>query len=141
MSAKVWFRCASILLLLFAAGHTFGFLAFHGETAGGAAVWQSMQHVVVANGHLTYGGFYLGFGLFVTLFLLFAAWLSWLLGSMAQRSAHDARLVAWALSLTQCVSLGLSVRYFFAPPAVLSALAAICFALGAWKVKDASVIG
>jgi hypothetical protein len=119
----------AILMLLFAAGHTYGFLAFRPDTAEGQAVWTAMNSVRFSEGGSTfsYGQFYVGFGLFISLFLLFGAWLAWRLGSMP---LSDARPIAWAMFGVQCISLALSLRYFAAGPAVLSAATALSFLLG-----------
>ena len=38
MKAMVWFRVSAVLLVLFALGHTVGFLSFRGTTAEAQAV-------------------------------------------------------------------------------------------------------
>jgi hypothetical protein len=137
MRAVWWFRIATLLFLLFAVGHSVGFLSFRPPTAEGLAVWGAMNDVHFTVGHSTYsyGGFYIGFGLFVTAADLFLAWLAWQLGSMAQRGSFDARAIAWGLAALQLVSAGLSVRFFSIGPVVLSALAAACLATGAFSVR------
>ena len=142
MKATLWFRTASGLLLLFAAGHTFGFLRFKGTTAESMAVRASMDAVhfpAKAGGAATYsfGGFFVGFGLFVSLFLILSAWLAWRLGSMA---THDNRKtdiapLGWALTIFMLVSAVLSMYYFSAPPVALSMAIAICLALGTMRTR------
>jgi hypothetical protein len=136
----------AVFLLLFAAGHTFGFLAFRPSTTEGRAVWLAMNSVRFAEGHSTfsYGGFYTGFGLTITAFQLFAAWLAWLLGSMARQSAARqsaaaVRPIAWGMFALQIVGIGLSLKYFSAGPAVLSALAAVCLAIAATANRRSAV--
>jgi hypothetical protein len=130
--AAVWFRAAAVLMLLFAVGHTYGFLAFRPDTAEGRAVWEAMNSVRFAAGRATfsYGGFYTGFGLSISAFDLFSAWLAWTLGSMARAGERRARPIGWAMFVLQCVGFALSLRYFSVGPAVLSALAALFFLLG-----------
>jgi len=84
MKATLLFRIAAVLLLLFATGHTIGFLSFTPPTPEGVAVRDAMSnvHFQVRNNSLSYGGFYRGFGLFVTAYLLFSAFLAWQLGSL-----------------------------------------------------------
>ena len=136
MKATTWFRIAFVLMLLFATGHTIGFLTFRAPTADGQAVWTAMQSVqfTVAHQTFSYGGFYVGFGLCLTAAMLFQAWLTWLLVRMADRGIDEARLIAWAMCALQIVSIGLSLRYFAAPPAVLSVLEACCYGFGAAKM-------
>ena len=45
MSAKLLYRAAAIVLVLFAAGHTFGFLRFRPPSLAGQAVHAAMQEV------------------------------------------------------------------------------------------------
>jgi len=132
MRAAWWFRAASVMLLLFAAGHTYGFLKFRPSSADGLAVWNSMNQVHFQLGSTlhTYGEFYLGFGLFITAFYLFVAWLAWSMGSMARRSSVETVGLAFGMLLLQLLSLGLALRYFGAGPAVLSAAASLCLLFG-----------
>ena len=140
MRATRWFRASAVLLLLFAAGHTYGFLAFRPPSAEGLAVWHSMNEVRFAMGHSTfsYGGFYVGFGLFITAFYLFTAWLAWWMGSMARRSSGDAEGLAWGMLVLELISLSLALKYFGAGPAVLSAAAVFCLAFGIVSVRKAT---
>ena len=121
------FRTAAILLLLFAAGHTFGFLNLVATTPEARAVRASMDTATFAvhGKTFSYGGFYLGLGLFVTAFMLFAAALAWRLGAMARRASPDVRFLGGLLTLFMLVSLALALRYFSAIPATLSALIAL----------------
>ena len=132
MRATWWFRAAGILLLLFAALHTFGFLSFRPASAEGLAVWQAMDQVHFRQGSATfsYGQFYRGFGLFITAFYLFTSWLAWSLGAMARRSAGEAARLAWGLIVLQCVGVGLSVALISAKPATLSGVVVVCLVMG-----------
>ena len=92
MRPIVWFRVTAVLFLLFAAGHTFGFLTFRPPSVEGQNVWTAMNNVRFTLGSSTYsyGNFYLGFGLIITAFQLFVAWLSWVLDADWERPAqHD----------------------------------------------------
>jgi hypothetical protein len=131
MKAATWFRITCAVMLLFAAGHTFGFLTFRPATAEGQAVWAAMNsvHFAAKHGTYSYGGFYLGFGLFVSSFYVFEAWLVWFLGRMAERGVAETRAMAWGLCALQIVGAGLSVRYFAAPQVGLSLLAALCLGM------------
>ncbi len=135
MSSKLPYRIASVVLALFAAGHTYGFLKFTPPTAEALAVRDAMNqvHFQVKGAAFSYGGFYLGFGFFVTAYLLFSAVFAWQLGSISERESRTAASLSWSLFATQLVSLALSLIYFATPPAVLSALAAGCLAWGAFQ--------
>jgi hypothetical protein len=137
MTPTLLYRIAAIVLLLFAAGHTLGFLTFKPRNADGAAVFDSMNSVrlEVGNGKLTYGGFYRGFGLFCTLYLLFAAYLAWHLGGLARGDPHAIGSLAWAFFVLQLSSIVVSWLYFLPPPAIFSALLAILTGWAAWLVS------
>jgi hypothetical protein len=110
MRAARWFRAAAVVMLLFAVGHTYGFLVFRPDSAEGRAVWDAMNRVRFSVGNTTfsYGGFYIGFGLFISAFQVFCIWLAWTLGSMA-RPARWQRVGLRGECLC-CSALGLSFR-------------------------------
>jgi hypothetical protein len=137
MRAVVWLRIAAGLMVLFAIGHTYGFWTFRPQTAEGRAVWDAMNNVHFSESGSTfsYGGFYKGFGLSISATQIFIAWLTWLLASMAKRGSTDACTIAWGLFAVQCVGFVLSLLYFAVPPAVLSALGALCFLMGAISLR------
>jgi hypothetical protein len=139
MKATWLYRIAAVLLLLFAAGHTFGFLNFRPPTAEGEAVFESMNavHFQVKHGTYSYGGWYRGFGLFVSVYLLFSAFLAWHLGGLARKLPQAIGGLGWAFLVTQVVSLVLSWMYFSAIPAAFSALVAVCLGRAAWLVGPA----
>jgi hypothetical protein len=123
MSATLLFRIASVVFLLFALGHTFGFLTFKPPTAEGLTVKKAMSDVEfkVGGSSLSYGRFYRGFGLSCTISMLFSAILCWQLGALATVNPRAIAGVAWSLFGVQVVGVALSVKYFGLPPAIFSA--------------------
>lgn len=102
MTATLLYRISALVLVLFAAGHTLGFLQFKAPTPEGVAVQQAMDNVRFSIGGktLTYGDFYRGFGLFCTAYLLFNAfwpgtWATW-------HEIPRKRLERWAGSSLAC---------------------------------------
>ncbi len=140
MKPVLWFRISAGLLLLFAVGHTIGFLTFKPPSLEGQNVWKAMNVVRFSAGSSTfsYGDFYTGFGLFITAFQLFAAWLAWSLSSMSRRGAPGLRPITWGMCLLQIVSLALSLRYFSAGPAILSGLTAASLIVAAISISSDS---
>jgi len=136
VTARLLYRIAAVLLILFAAGHTVGFLRFQPPTPEAAAVRDAMTnvHFQVRGSSFSYGGFYVGFGLFATLYLLFAAFLAWHLGNVAATNPHAIGALAWGFVAVQVVSFALSWIYFAPPPAILSALVAACLGWAAWLI-------
>ena len=127
MKATILFRITAVLFLLFAAGHTFGFLSFKPPTQEAQTVFESMNDVhFTAEGKIfSYGGWYRGFGLTITAAMLFEAFLAWYLGSMAKRGAQEVKTIGWALLVWQLPSLVLAWLYFGIEPMILSALVTI----------------
>jgi len=136
MKALTLYRVASVLFVLFAAGHTVGFLKFKAPTPEGRAVFESMNnvHFQAGGSSFSYGEFYTGFGLYITLYLLFSAFLAWHLGTLARNSPSPIGALGLVFCAVQVVSLILSWKYFSAPPAIFSAVIAICLGLAAWLV-------
>jgi hypothetical protein len=136
MSAKLLYRISAGLFVLFAAGHTFGFLSFQPATQEGVAVWDAMQRVPVGE-NLTWGGFYLCFGLDISAYMAFCAVLSWGLGDIAARARESISLIAWSFVALQLVGLLLAVKYVGAPPAVFGSVATILLSGAAWNARVA----
>jgi len=137
MTAKLLYRTASGLLLLFAAMHTYGFMKFRPATNEGVALREAMDnvHFSVRGADFTYGGFYVGFGLSVTVYLLFSSFLAWHLGGLASRQPDAIGGLGWVFVALELVCVALAWRYFSAAPAALSALVAACLAWAAWLVQ------
>jgi hypothetical protein len=135
-NATLFYRIASVLFILFAAGHTIGFLAFKPPSSEGLAVRDAMQnvHFQVKGSSFTYGEFYTGFGLYATVYLLFSAFLAWHLGNLARTTPQAIGSLAWVFVAVQIASLVLSWRYFLLPPVILSASVAACLAWAGWLV-------
>ncbi len=137
MSATSLYRVAAVLLLLFAAGHTFGFLSFKPPTSESLAVHDAMDSVRFdfKGSSYSYGGFYKGFGLTVTAYLLFSAFLAWHLGGLASASPQSIGTLAWAFAAVQLACFVLSLLYFFLVPALFSAVVVIVLGWAAWLLR------
>lgn len=139
MKAVLWFRVAAALMLLFAAGHTYGFLTFRPTSGEGQAVWSQMNSVHFSDpkghGSYSYGNFYTGFGLSITAAMIFTAWLLWVLAYLAKQGTPGVGTIAWGMFVWQLAGIFLSVRYFAVGPAVFSVVVAICLGLGAISIR------
>jgi hypothetical protein len=126
MRPVVLYRIAAVLLVLFAVAHTIGFLSFKPPTPEGIAVAQGMKnvHFTVRGSTFSYGGFYEGFGLNATLYLLFSAFLAWQLGGLAAAGVTAVRPIAWGFFAVQVIGFVLSLVYFASAPAISSAIVA-----------------
>jgi hypothetical protein len=136
MKATVLYRIASIVLILFAVGHTFGFLSFKPPTSEGRAVYEAMNKVSfqVNGATFSYGGFYRGFGLSASVNLVFSAFLAWHLGELARKMPQAIGAIGWMFFAVQVAGVALSLIYFSAIPAILSAVLTICVGWAAWLV-------
>jgi len=133
LKASTFYRIAAVLILLFAIGHTVGFLQSDPKW-GVDSLLLSMKstHFDIQGFSRSYWDFFVGFGLLVTVFLLLAAVLAWQLGGVALETLAAMRGVAWAFALCFAAITVLSWRYFFAIPIVLSSLITLCLILAAW---------
>lgn len=82
-------------------------------------------HFAVGGQTFSYGGFYLGFGLIISATEVFLAALMWWLANRSRESIKGLREITWILIALEAVILGLSLSFFGAGPAVLSAMTAI----------------
>jgi hypothetical protein len=128
MNATLLYRTTAVLLVLFAIGHTAGFVLFRPATPEGVAVLDAMDHVhfPIGSANYSYGQFFRGFGFFASLYLLFAAYLAWHLGSLARTNPKAIGALAWVFCALQAASIALSGIYFLSPPVVFSVLTTIC---------------
>jgi hypothetical protein len=133
MSVSILYRVSSGLLVLFALGHTIGFRRVDprwnadGVVSGMRSVSFDVQGV-----NRSYWDFFSGFGLFVSVFLVFAAILAWQLGSMSPERRTAIPLVRWSFALCFVLIAVLSWRYFFMVPGVFSTLIALGLVGAAW---------
>jgi hypothetical protein len=131
MKASLFFRIASVLSVLFACGHTVGFRQTDPHWGIDATV-TSMKGIrfAIQGFNRSYWDFFVGFGLFVTVFLVFAAVIAWQLGSLPGPVLASMRIPAWALTLCFGAIAVLSWRYFFIAPLVFSVLIFACVLAG-----------
>ena len=132
--STILYRIAAVLFVLFAAGHTFGFLKFKPPTPEGIAVRDAMKsvHFRIEGRDYSYGGFYDGFGWTISVYLLFSAFLAWKLGNLAASNPHVIGAIGWAFFAVQVIGLALSCIYFIPIPAIFSGVVALCLGLAAW---------
>src|SRR6266496_353901 len=114
MRASTFYRIAAVLLLLFAAGHTFGFRQNVPEWRADAVLGSMRSIHFDAQGFdRTYWDFFSAFGLFFSVFLVFAAVLAWLLGGLPAEILSRVRGIAWALVVCFVAITALSWIYTF----------------------------
>ena len=134
MSATLLYRIAAFVFVLFAVGHTYGFLSLRPPSAEGRAVYDAMNTVrfEVRGKNFTYGAFYRGFGLSCTASMILSAFLCWHLGELARSAPAAMGALGWVFFVAQVVGVVLSFLYFGLPPMVLSALVALIVGVAAF---------
>jgi hypothetical protein len=139
MRTVLFLRIASVLTLIHAALHTMG------GVFGGAApgVQQATVAVMKANEFQvmgvmrSYGDFYMGLGLVVSVFLTVEAVVFWQLGSLAKTDAVRLRPVLATFLVGYLCAAVVSSRYFFAAPVITEILIALCLVLAIVSARQA----
>ena len=133
MKAPILYRIASVLLLFFAAGHTFGFRQNNPEWGADAVLGLMRSIRFDAQGFSrSYWDFFSAFGFFFSVFLLFAAVLAWQLGGLPAETFARMRRTAWALAICFAAVTALSLKYAFTTPIVFSTMITMCLIAAAW---------
>jgi hypothetical protein len=140
MRAKLPLRISSIILFLFALGHTVGFQTFRPDSQQGLAVMEAMRSVPFAFGNATvhWMDLFMGFGLSVSVSGFFSAIVAWRLSNAGIAELKLARTIAWLLCATQIASIILSLRYFGAVQAGFSVVSSAALIWSAVRLNAAS---
>jgi hypothetical protein len=120
-------------MLLFALGHTLGFRQDDPEWRA-SAVTDLMRsiHFNAQGFNRTYWDFFSAFGLYLSVFLVFAAVLAWLLGGLPAETLSRVRNIAWALAICFVAITAVTWKYAFTTPLVFSVLITVCLIAAAW---------
>jgi hypothetical protein len=140
MKAFIFYRIAAVLLLLFAAGHIFGFRQSD-PVWGVDALLSSMRsiHFDVQGFNRTYWDLFQAAGFSIGVFYLFSAVLAWQLGGLPAATLALMRGTAWAFALCFAAITVVSWRYLFVLPIAFSAVITLCLTAAAWlSTKPAS---
>jgi len=131
MKPAVLLRIASIITLLYFAGHTAAIPWTPGVGSSELPVIEAMKtHPFDMGGFTrTYWDFYFGFGLMNSIYIAFQAVVLWLLGGLAKRDAGKLRPIIAAFFVSFALNAVLIWKYFFTVPLVLAIAIAICLAL------------
>jgi hypothetical protein len=120
MEATSLYRTASILLVVAAAGNTYGVVRFW--QAGGA-----MNSVPLPEDHrVLFGPVVLVLGIFCSLCVLFAAYLAWHLGALAKTTPQAIGALGWALFAYQLLGVYVSFNELSGLVRILAVALAIC---------------
>lgn len=128
------FRVASVLLVVFCVMHTAGgMLAQKSLGAESDAVFAAMKrvHFTFNGADSTWYGFWFGFGLTASVFLLLSALIAWQLDRVPPAQWPLVSTVAWALVASHVANTVLAWKYFFAGPGACGVVITLLLAAGA----------
>jgi hypothetical protein len=137
ISPRLLYRIATVLFILFALGHTIGFLTLKPPTPEALAVRDSMSnvHFQLRGATLSYGGFHRGFGLTISAYLLFSSILAWHLSGLTVRQPEAIGILGWAFFALELAGLALSWIYFAGGPVIFSGVMALCLGMAAFTAR------
>jgi hypothetical protein len=129
MKVSTFYRIASVLLVLFAIGHTAGFSQSDPAWKVDALLASMRSTRFDLQGfHRTYWDFFVGAGLTVGIFYLFSAVLAWQFARV-----RPATGTAWAFAAAFAAITVVSCIYLFVIPIAFSFLITLCLSVAAWK--------
>jgi hypothetical protein len=132
------YRLASCVLVLYAIGHTAGAVISTprlGAAADAVATTMKSVHFDAQGFEVSWYGFYLGFGWFVSLFFILSAVISWHIGGLPMRDRAGLAAITWSLCLSYVGSVAIAWKCLFAAPIAFSSIVALLLATGC--VRDA----
>jgi hypothetical protein len=134
MKASWLYRIAAVLLVLFAVGHTLGFRQNVPEWGAGSVIGAMQSTHFDAQGfNRTYWDFFSAFGLFFSVFLLFAAASAWQLSRIPTGTFTPfMRQTAWTLAVSFVAVTALNWKFAFTTPIVFSTLLTVFLVAAAW---------
>ena len=140
MPAKLPLRISSIILFLFALGHTIGFQTFRPASPRALEVMEDMRSVPFQFGTATlhWMDLFMGFGLIISVSGFAFAILAWRLSSATVAEAPLARTITWLLCAIQVASIVLSLRYFGPVQAGFSVVSVAALAWSAVRLSATS---
>jgi len=131
MKSSTFLRIASVITLLYFAGHTSGAPWTPGVGSEELPVLEAMKShsFDVLGSTRSYWNLYVGFGIAISLFLLMQGVVLWQLGSLAKTDGLRIRPIIASFTVAFLVNTLVTWEYFFVVPAVMSAAISICLAL------------
>ena len=122
-------KAASIVSLIFAAGHTFGTL----QVAFGDAKTQMVQQTVIVEGYeKTFAGLFLGYGYLITVLLVMQGLILWLL---SRQNSQPNREIIGLIALASIGNAIISAMYLIFIPVIFLSVIALLVA-SAWFIHN-----
>jgi hypothetical protein len=129
MKATRLYRIASVLLFVVAVGNTYGLLNFWHVAA-------PMPPVRFPIGHadFSYAQVVLGYQVFCSMCILFAAYLAWHLAALARTTPRAIGAAGWILFTYQILGVCISWMFFSGVVWLLALVIAVCIGWATWLV-------
>jgi len=129
-------RIASVISLLFTAGHTMGGLR-KWSPMGDNAVLEAMTDVRfdAMGANRSYLDFFMGFGWSISVFMLMQTVLLWQLASLARTDPERLRPMMAVIALATVASGVIAWRFIFPVPALFSGALALMLAAAYWAAR------
>jgi hypothetical protein len=126
-------RVSALLLLGLMLGHlsAYPWTSMHMSQEANLVGWMKSIPFVFLGERSTYWNLYFGWGLLVGVLLLTLSVMLWALSSLVPTSPRTVGAMAGILSANCVAGTYLSVRYFYAPPAVFYAMAGLLLMVAA----------
>ena len=126
MTTTLWLRIASVISLVFTAGHTMGGLS-QWSPMGDNPVLKSMTDVRFSTmgANRSYLDFFMGFGWSISVLMLMETILLWQLASLAKTEPGRLRPLIAVVALATVGTGLIAWRFIFSVPALFSAVLAI----------------
>jgi len=139
MKASVFYRIASVLLVLFAVGHTLGFRQSDPSWRVDALLGSMRSiHFQVQGFNRSYWDLFVAAGFSVGVFYFFAAILAWQLSGLSAETLAQMRVTVWAFAVCFAGITIVSWRYLFILPIVFSMVITVCLIAAAWLSAEVS---
>jgi len=138
MSTTLLLRIASIVSLLFAAGHSMGGLQKWSPTPDNVVLRAMTDvHFPVMGVSRSYLDLYLGLGWSISIFLLLQTVLLWQLAALARTNAAQVRPMIAAFLVATLASGIIAWLYIFAVPALFCTVLLIVLGAAYWTSRNA----
>lgn len=135
------FRAASVLLVIFCFLHTKGGMLKQASLGPASdAVFEQMKqvHFDFNGADCTWYGFWFGFGLTASAFLLLSAVVAWQLDKVPPSEWSRVNVIAWALIASQVFNTFMAWMYFFAGPGTFGILITVFLIIGTLRKLHSS---
>ncbi len=133
MKSVTAFRSASVLLFIFCVMHTAGgMLAQKSLGPASDTVFDAMKsvHFDFNGADSTWYGFWFGFGLTASIFLLLSSIVAWQFERVPNELWPSLQIISWAFVVSHAANTVLSWKYFFAGPGVFGIVITLLLTVG-----------